>query len=136
MAEAQKHGEIKVYWIPGTDNPSDLFTKEHRDLNQFCKCRDLMVRPREWIHEGCPDVPNDHMAETAKARKREDKKARRMERLHQRALTAATQGPIYYIGNGVDMPIDLREDIDWCPFRTGEVGGVRNRVTFTDDGRT
>jgi hypothetical protein len=51
VLEAAKHNEINVHWIPGKDNPADLFTKEHKDVSQFNKLRDLMVRPREWIYQ-------------------------------------------------------------------------------------
>ena len=54
VAEAHTFGEVNVYWIPGKDNPADLYTKEHKDLAQFEKLRDLMVRPREWVHADCP----------------------------------------------------------------------------------
>ena len=55
VAKAQMLGKIKVYWIPGKDNPANLFTKEHKDLAQFNKHWDLMVRPCEWVHHGCND---------------------------------------------------------------------------------
>ena len=49
--EAAKFNEISFHWIQGKDNPADLFSKEHRDLSHFIKCRDLMVRPHEWIYD-------------------------------------------------------------------------------------
>ena len=64
VAEAHEYGEVEVYWIPGKDNPADLFTKEHKDHNQFNKLRDLMVRPREWIHADCKDVVMDEAYNT------------------------------------------------------------------------
>ena len=29
--EAKKHDEVSFYWIPGTTNPADIFTKEDND---------------------------------------------------------------------------------------------------------
>ena len=51
VLEAKSAGEIEVHWIPGKENPADLFTKEHNDVGQFNRLRDLMVRPREWVYE-------------------------------------------------------------------------------------
>eukprot|EP00531_Pseudo-nitzschia_arenysensis_P008906 CAMPEP_0116127296 /NCGR_PEP_ID=MMETSP0329-20121206/6769_1 /TAXON_ID=697910 /ORGANISM="Pseudo-nitzschia arenysensis, Strain B593" /LENGTH=2217 /DNA_ID=CAMNT_0003621395 /DNA_START=65 /DNA_END=6718 /DNA_ORIENTATION=- len=64
VAEAQKYGEIDIYWIPGKDNPADLFTKEHKDLAQFNKLRDMMVRPREWVHQQQCDKKSDQQDTT------------------------------------------------------------------------
>ena len=60
VIEAQKHQEIDIYWMEGKSNPADLFTKEDRDVNHYCALRDLMVRPREWIHSGCPVTPTPY----------------------------------------------------------------------------
>ena len=47
VAECQQLGEIKCHWIPGKENPSDLFTKEHKDGGHFQALRDLMIVPLE-----------------------------------------------------------------------------------------
>jgi len=57
VAESQKLGEVICYWVPGKENPSDLFTKEHKDLKHFQTLRDLMICPLEHIYN-VPVVPD------------------------------------------------------------------------------
>ena len=47
IAEAQEHGEIQLYWMPGKTNPADLFTKEDNNAQHFELLRDQMVMPWE-----------------------------------------------------------------------------------------
>ena len=47
IAEAQEHGEVEIYWIPGNTNVADLFTKEDNDVQYFESLCDLMVTPHE-----------------------------------------------------------------------------------------
>ena len=49
IAEARQHGEVKIYWIPGSTNPADLFTKEDNDVQHYELLRDQMVMPREFF---------------------------------------------------------------------------------------
>ena len=51
VAECQREGEVKCYWVPGKENPSDLFTKEHRDTTHFKELRDLMIYPIDMAQE-------------------------------------------------------------------------------------
>ena len=84
-----------------------------------------MVRPREWIHGGCPDAPSDTLVETAKARKRSDEKAQRVQRLVDQELRDATSGPVCHIGSGTDMPVNINNNITLDVIkRAGEVGGA------------
>ena len=48
-AECQQLDEIKYHWVPGKDNPSDLFSKEHKDDGHFRALRDLMTVPLEEV---------------------------------------------------------------------------------------
>ena len=41
--------QIKCHWVPGKENPSDLFTKEHKDGRHFQSLRDLMIVPLEEV---------------------------------------------------------------------------------------
>ena len=57
VAESQKLGEVTCYWVPGKENPSDLFTKEHKDIKHYQTLRDLMICPLEDIFT-VPVVPD------------------------------------------------------------------------------
>ena len=35
ILEAREHNEVQIYWMPGASNPSDLFTKEDKDVAHF-----------------------------------------------------------------------------------------------------
>ena len=76
IAEAHKHGEVDIYWIPGNTNVADIFTKEDNDVQHFESLCDLMVTPREtfginftnhtpdttnnWVHRACSNQSIDH----------------------------------------------------------------------------
>ena len=47
ISEAREHNKVPIYWMPGASNPSDLFTKEIKDVAHYKSIRDLMVIPRE-----------------------------------------------------------------------------------------
>ena len=47
IEEAKINNEVSFHWIPGSTNPSDLFTKEDNDIKHYCTLRDHMVMPRE-----------------------------------------------------------------------------------------
>ena len=49
IAEGRLNGEVEIAWIPGKSNPSDIFTKEDKDVGHFEGLRDLMVKPRESV---------------------------------------------------------------------------------------
>jgi len=49
VAECQQLGEIKCHWVPGKENPLDLFTKEHKDGGHFQSLHDLMIVPLEEV---------------------------------------------------------------------------------------
>ena len=37
----------KLYWMPGDSNPSDVFTKEDKNVAHYESIQNLMVLPRE-----------------------------------------------------------------------------------------
>ena len=43
IAEARHHGEVEIYWMPGSSNPADLFTKEDNDAEHYKTLHDQMV---------------------------------------------------------------------------------------------
>ena len=113
IAEAQKLREVKVQWIPGRDNPADLYTKEHKDTSQFNKLRDFMVRPREWAHSLQNDAnevfSTSNLISTKKAAKR------------------VTYDPnIVYIGT---VECDLRDGDTWLP----PMGGANKKAEMNHD---
>ena len=64
--EAQKCKETKVQWMEGESNPADSFAEEHKDLAHFEHLRDLMARPRKWVHSLDDNgTTKDAMCETA-----------------------------------------------------------------------
>ena len=36
--------EVQIFHIPGKHNPSDIFTKEHKDVTAFLTLRDTLLR--------------------------------------------------------------------------------------------
>jgi hypothetical protein len=54
VRESQELGEIDVRFIPGTRNPSDLLTKEHKSPDTFTPMRDIVVvrRPNGGCQNG------------------------------------------------------------------------------------
>lgn len=49
IAEGRLHREVDIAWILGKTNPSDIFTREDKDVGHFERLRDLMVKPRESV---------------------------------------------------------------------------------------
>ena len=73
VAEAKLRNEISVHWVPGKENPADLFTKEIADIGHFQTLRDLMVRPREWVHQEHPTSPDLDTYSTANVKSQKKK---------------------------------------------------------------
>jgi hypothetical protein len=51
VREAIEHKEIDMLWIPGNINPSDILTKEPRDVDAYEYSRDIVVCPRSKMCE-------------------------------------------------------------------------------------
>ena len=45
--EAREHKKVQLYWIAGSINPANLFTKKDNDIKHFETLRDQMVKSRE-----------------------------------------------------------------------------------------
>ena len=45
VREAVQNGLISVHHVPGTNNPSDILTKEDRDVSHYISLRDCVVSP-------------------------------------------------------------------------------------------
>ena len=43
ITETRKHSEIQIYWMPGSSNPVNLFTREDNDVQHFESLRDQIV---------------------------------------------------------------------------------------------
>jgi hypothetical protein len=61
VREGRRHGEIDILFIPGKQNPSDLFTKEHKSLDDFRSVHNPIVGPRPdgGCQEGTPGSGRD-----------------------------------------------------------------------------
>ena len=46
ILEVREYNEVQIYWMPGTSNHSNLFTKENKDVAHYASIRDQMVVPR------------------------------------------------------------------------------------------
>ncbi len=58
VLEAQLEGEVDIKYVPGSLNPANLFTKEHKDNAHYEVLRDIMV-PEPWPaeqREGCLEI--------------------------------------------------------------------------------
>ena len=49
IAEARLHDEINILWIPGKTNPTDIFSKEDKDVIHYKGLRNHIVKPREDV---------------------------------------------------------------------------------------
>ena len=49
VTNAQEKCKIDPIHIPGKLNPSDLFTKEHKDVGHYWTLQDLFVIPRQKV---------------------------------------------------------------------------------------
>ena len=53
IVEAREHKKVQIYWMPGTSNLADIFTKEDKDVAHYESIQDKMVMPRESF-----DIPS------------------------------------------------------------------------------
>ena len=47
IKEAREHNKVQLYWMAGSTNPANLFTKGDNDVKDFETLRDQMVTSQE-----------------------------------------------------------------------------------------
>ena len=59
IKEGREHKEVQLYWMTGTTNPANLFTKEDNDVKHFETLQDQMVTSQKEFGTPSPSNKNN-----------------------------------------------------------------------------